>query len=519
MKKRKALTWYVTAVMCYCSLAHAAYQDDIGYTQLTTELGAATPDGSGVAVTQVEAETADGEFSPNKPGATTLSGKVFVAGSAGSTDYSPHAFGVASLFYGNSNSIAPGITNIKYFSAEGWAQGDFLRAGEVVVPDYTTHDSRVANHSWIGFLEDPDTEVYDRPLTLEAVQRLDWVISTDDYIHVAGVNNGSSSYPLNMEAFNTITVGNLSGTTSTVTSTLLEGGGNPYVEGRIIPLLVATNSATSNATPVISAAAALLVETADANPAFSLNRSHANASRANQTIYDGATSEAIKAILMAGASRIAINQQTDDTYTLATVSATTPDPNGLDYRFGAGVLNIYNSYHILASGEVDSDEDDGGGSGSIDATYGWDYDESFGDLGDNSTGTYRFSLAETLMFMSTLTWNADIDIDQLAAVSPTPDSAATLYDLDLALYDVTGGGNTLVSESASSTQNTETTWTTLLGGRDYELRVTTTSSNFEWDYAVAWRTEALVVPEPGSLAMLILAGIGGTMRRSNDRRY
>ena len=98
---------------------------------------------------------------------------------------------------------------------------------------------------------------------------------------------------------------------------------------------------------MVSASAALLVETGHTQTGLS-NGSYTSP-RTGLTIYHAETSEVVKAALMAGADRRTANGRgaeiTD--YTVDT-------SNGLDSRFGAGQVNIYNSYHILTGGEHNS---------------------------------------------------------------------------------------------------------------------------------------------------------------------
>jgi hypothetical protein len=87
-------------------------------------------------------------------------------------------------------------------------------------------------------------------------------------------------------------------------------------------------------------------------------------------------------------------------------------------------------------------------------------------------------------------WNIDIE-DVGGGNSFEPE--ATLYDLNLELYDETM--DELVSSSSSKAHNTENIWIdgALTAGHRYELRVTG-EGDFDWDYALAWRT----IPEPAT---------------------
>ena len=179
---------------------------------------------------------------------------------------------------------------------------------------------------------------------------------------------------------------------------------------------------------------------------------------------------------------------------------------GLDSRYGAGQLNIYNSYNILAAGEQNSDEDDGAGDGSITDT-GFDYDPSFGgDSGSNNTSTYRFSTGDDeYRLTTTLAWNININGGNGRLFSGT----ATLHDLDLHIYDATNTP-TLIASSTSTTDNTETIWTILPRNRDYELVVSPKAGqpSFDWDYAIAWRLEPVQDTDGDGLSDLLEASIG-----------
>lgn len=117
------------------------------------------------------------------------------------------------------------------------------------------------------------------------------------------------------------------------------------VAGRTKPDIVAPRSlgATSFATPVVSSTAALLHSAANS---FGYN--------------DARSPEAMKAIIMAGADKTAV----------PTWSNTRTRP--LDSVYGAGQVDVYNSYRILEAGQFD-----GSASFTISDSglKGWDYGE------------------------------------------------------------------------------------------------------------------------------------------------
>ena len=200
---------------------------------------------------------------------------------------------------------------------------------------------------------------------------------------------------------------------------------------------------------------------------------------------------------MAGADRVTKNTNISDQisdYRLKTYNQTA---NGLDKRNGAGQVNIYNSYAMIRAGEQNSFEDDPFDGGLIGLT-GYDYDVAFGGAaGRNDSGTYRFSTAQTgvLALTASLVWNIDIAGGDGSAF----DETASLFDLDLLLFDVTGDGHTLFVSSESSVDNSENIRTSLDSGRDYMLQVAAvlvaeSQAPFLWDYGLAWQIKAVPVP-------------------------
>ena len=489
--------------------AKATYDNLIGYPELIAQLGASVPTGNGIGVHHVEASVGSGPQAGNyavDPNTSGFSGKVFTNATLsagvfqGSASPSNHARGVGFNFYGNSISVAPDISTIASYEANHWlgfsvsgssatphASG-FLNTlqGAASLPDTTS--ARIANHSWIG-------EFTTSSVNSEVLRRFDFVVEQDDFLNVVGIQNGTAADRILLKnAFNDIAVGMTNG--NHVEGT--QGADSTYSAGRVAPNIVApglnvsnTATTTSLATPMVSAVGALLLETAQ-NSGLS-NGSITNRTR---TINHAETSEVIKAILMAGADRAVDNAVGDDLNDYAIDTN-----NNLDLDYGAGQVNAFHSYNILAAGEHDSDQDLGG---SLDiGSLGWDYDANFGGGGTtNNRGSYFFTAASSNdVLHATLAWNI--------AVSGFTNSAAhtTLHDLNLVLVDVTN--NQILTDpgasSQSTNQNTENIFFDgLVAGNRYEIRVEAASGqpDFDWDYGLAWRINQ--VPEPSSVTISLL---------------
>ena len=468
MREYPSMNRFLVRLILVCILivgltkfAFADWKSDIGYNDLQDELGTALSTGTGVNVTQVEASY--GKPDPNN---AEFSGKTFIDKSP-SQQVTGHATTVALYFYGNSSSIAPGITNIDSYDAGYWVGIKFL--GSVNGPLISS--SRVGNHSWVGNLN--------VTASVTTLARLDWVIGRDEYINVVGMNNGGTTYPLLGSSFNAISVGLSNGSAAHGSYALVTTPTTPYAPGeRTKPDIVGPADLTSWATPMVSSAAALLVGAGhqDGNTLSTDQLVKFTTTRNGDTIYNSERSEVIKASLMAGASRISPNLSS---YTVNT-------PNGLNNVLGSGELNIYNSYHIIAAGEQNSQEDLSGNFGEI-SYAGFDYDPEFGGLSSsNRTASYFFKAITSGSLSASLVWNLKI-----AGGDTTFDTTATLYNLSLHLYDTTTQEE--VASSNSSLDNTQNIWqATLTANHNYMLQVKAeTPSNFLWDYSLAWDIKAI----------------------------
>lgn len=360
--------------------------DEIGYTALLAELGDATPNGTGVSVTQVEAPLANGQFAPNAADAE-FAGKTFNVISEPAAVASNHATTVGRAFYGLTSSPASGITDINVYSVNPYLQEDLLGFGGL---DPLVETQDIQNHSWIGTLDLVDQNV-------NAIQRLDFVINRDDVTVVAALNNGDATPvpSLLANSFNSIITGVTDGDHSS-------GRADIEFPVRQVPHIVAPSDFTSFSNPLISGGAAVLLETA----------------RADEALNNADRNEVVRSLLLAGATK-------DE---FASWSNTPTQP--LDEQYGTGELHIQRSYHILTAGQQTPSDD-----ASVIDSMGWD----LRTVDATGSETYFFDVPDggTIEeFSAVLTWNREVT-DTVASQVFVP-SYTGLNDLDLHLYSVDG---------------------------------------------------------------------------------
>ncbi|RIK78253.1 MAG: hypothetical protein DCC68_15740 [Planctomycetota bacterium] len=466
--------------VCWGGSLPAATLDDIGFNRLELELGAALSTGNGVAVAQSEAVFSTGGYYPSTTHAD-FSGKSFTQASGAQT-VSTHATSVGRSFYGNALSVSPGVTSIANYTATGWLNGDYLRSLTNEFP--RTSSARVANHSWVsgGFGDE----------IINSLQRIDYLVEKDDFIQVAGVNNlaaGGVEAPTSLfaSAFNVIMVGVSEGDHSTGAVDVSA----PYLAaGKVRPHLVAPANQTSFAAPLAASTAALLIDIGRDHPGLSNGTQLSSAGRSNRTITNAETSEVIRAALMAGADRQAITDMSNG-FTYNATSA-----SGLDPRFGAGQLDVYQSYHIVAGGEQDALERlNVAGVGM----YGFDYEASFKA---NEVRTYRFSVDEvTREFAASLAWNVDIDLEPVGLGGVLVDPSVDVRNLNLVLRDVNSGQALATSNGTGDV--TENLYIPILPKGEYEMIVSgagySPTNPWSIEYALAWRFAPSSTPLMGDV--------------------
>ncbi len=511
-KSALTLRWLVLlgTVALWHSSTHATLKDDIGFTDLSSLLGASLPSGSGVPVFQVEAQDSSGNWAPNANDSQFIGKSIADLALPASVGASSHSTSVGRYFYGNTTSTSPGITDVGVHSASTWLFQQLVPAGKNpgerrAIPLETTR--RIANHSWVGGGINDSSGNFSATGTSTFLRLADWLSDIDELIQIYGIQNNATDNPFFATALNGI----VSGVTDATHADGVIALDSIYVSGRPSIHVVTPITTTSSSAGITSSAIALLIEAAQQNPSWS---DASTTNRNNNLIQNAERTETIKAALMAGASRVTENttsatQGDIDEYRVLPTNQT---DNGLDWRYGAGQLNIHRSYQILAAGEAASIED----GGSVNSGYiGFDHDNQFGGSGgSNITATYDLGLIDHPSELGVaLVWN--LAVTGTANSSLFFDESAVLHNLDLELIDVTNG-NQVIADSTSTINNTENIWFPLQANTHYQLRVTRASgqSDFDWDYSLAWAevpTDVPVIMEtdiPIPLWALAILGLG-----------
>ena len=461
----------IVSLALLAPVAKGDWLDDIGFTELESDLGGSVPTGFGVevAIIEADADTTIGGFAYGPDTANPeFTGKTITDVSGIGTGFSGHATTVGGLFFGNTRSIAPGVTDIESYEAVDYLT-DVLEFGSGGIPD--VQSTRVQSNAWVGSTGDPVVDA-------NMLARLDFAIDRDDFSSVVGMNNGGGgTVPLLGFGFNSIAVGLTSGShVSGPTTTPGYGPGRDKPD-IVAPALGPGADRTSWATGQSASAIAMLHEVGAG------------------TDTDSVRSEPMKAIVMAGATKTEFG---------GAWAHSSTDP--LDATYGAGELNVWNSYAILTAGQQE------GTTGleplSPSSITGWDYEMS---LSPASPRHYNLEIPDgqtATEFSASLNWNVEItDLNGQDAPS------FTFANMDLRLYDSsTAFKGSLLSESISTDHNLEHLYLTNLDAGVYTLEVITDSDQ---DFGLAWRMHT--IPEPSTACLLGIFLGALALRRRRDR--
>jgi hypothetical protein len=430
---------------CASVVTQAGWREDIGLDRLQARLGKTTPTGAAVSVSQVEMCVQGSDYVPDRRNGSFVGKSINVR--SGDGGFSTHATTVSQYYFGVGSSPALGIRSADIYEANGWINS-ILRVSSGLEPG--AEPRQIENHSWVGSL---GTTVMDA----DALRRVDFLVQRDGVLIAAGLNNGSTTpVPrLVCSAYNIVTVGLTNGDASRG-ATSIEGN------GRVKPDLVAPLSATSWATPVVAASGALLLEAEDEAGAL-----------ADLPVLRLRPARALlaKALLMGGATK---TEWRDWRKGLATPCTDGSVP--LDYRYGAGELNIDNSYRILSAGRHAASQS------VVVPTTGWDY----GHAVESRPQRYFFEVTSgrRVVRASILAvWNRRIEV---SAGTPLK-FKATLPNIDLRLCSAAGFvPASIIDASTSRVDNVEHLYFTDLAAGRYAIDVQTDQ---ESDYCLTWDVE------------------------------
>jgi hypothetical protein len=444
--------------MFFCASIRAQFLDQIGLTTLravTTNLN-----GMGINVGQAEASAPAFEVNPNTVGQPTNL-FTWIAGSSpyvlppstantftnslGVDFY--HADNVGNDFYGIPDGVATNVAHVNNYDANTF-YNYYINNNHPIA-------ERIVNQSFTFQTNDDSIDqIYDNYAAQYGVL----------FVSGAGFNNNPVWSPAT--CYNGIGVG------------VFNNVGSPYgptQDGRSKPDITASgfqDTVTSYSTPLVSGAAAILLQAglrgdggSDTNSASDIRT--------------------LKALLLNGAVK--------------PIGWTNFPPAPLDTHYGAGVLNVLNSYEQLAGGKnnfistttfsIGSAHPPDGASGTISNLSGWDLNTNNSASGDivnhyyfNATNAANFTLTATLV------WNRH-------------KNKTAINNLDLFLFNA--ANSNLVASSTSLVDNVEHIFLPQLAPGRYDLQVWKAGGTFvsaTETYALAWEffSQTLSVQEIGT---------------------
>jgi hypothetical protein len=436
----RKLALALSAVLVLCRPTPAQDLDEIGVTLLramTTNLN-----GAGLRVAQPEAEVSTNPpaFEVN-PANVGQPGSLFgYFSSAGSASVYPnslgtnsgHAEAVGDNFYGLPNGVATNVAHVDNY------EGDYFFNSVINAASPTNINDALVNQSFIF----PGT-------TVSVQQEID--SAYDNYavdyktLFISGAGNGGPVSPPST-CYNGIGVGVSDGSSSY---------GPTLDNGRSKPDLIAPGGETSFSTPYVAGAAALLLQAALRGDSGGNTNSAADP-------------RILKALLLNGAVKPAG----------WTNSASAP----LDTLYGAGVLNAFNSYEQLASGQhgyiVSTSVTSGsahpptGAAGSVSAMNGWD----FNSISSSAGGLFSTAMDGVNHYYFNATnganhgaWVATITLAWNRPSSGSSQTHAAINNLGLFLYNT--ANSNLVMVCTSMVDNIQHIFVPHLAPGRYDLQV------------------------------------------------
>jgi hypothetical protein len=344
---------------------------------------------------------------------------------------SGHADAVAGYFYGIPGGVATNVAHVDNYVADYFVQVFERIIGSstnytVSLPSTNINDP-VVNQSFIF-----------TGTTVSLQQAIDSAYDNYaaqyDTLFISGVGNGGAVNPP-ATCYNGIGVGAYGGGSST---------GPTLDNGRAKPDITAPATETSYSTPQVAGAAAVIEQAglrgdggSDTNGAADLRT--------------------VKALLLNGAIKPG--------------DWTNGPASPLDARYGAGVLNVFNSYKQLAGGRhgytVSNSVSLGGmhpptgASGTVSTLFGWDFNTNTSSSSSDGVNHYYFNVTNdvndaTFTATATLVWNRQRN-------------QSAINNLNLFLYNA--ANSNLMAVSTSAVDNVEHLFVPNLAQGRYDLQV------------------------------------------------
>jgi autotransporter-associated beta strand protein len=341
---------------------------------------------------------------------------------------------VGQFFYGVGTGVAPGVSHVDNYSAD-YFFNTVIFWGESI-PDAVVNQSFCYGQSSNPAITLADQEASDT--------EYDNYIDEHGTIIVSGVGDSDGAPEAPSTCYNGIAVGCANGPSAV---------GPTLDNGRCKPDITAPNWATSFSAPLVSGAAAILVQ------AGTIGAGGTSA----QIEADAVDPRTVKALLLNGANKQSV-----------TFNRTPTSP--LDPINGAGMLNVYNSYENLAAGFYSPSSTAmtgavGGAhpadtiSAPINSLQGWNFSSLTSSASADAYANYVFTPsagASSYTFTATLVWERQYNDSETMSLG--------INNLDLYLYDATT--NTLVDSSVSTVDNVQDVYDlNLTPGNRYDLEV------------------------------------------------